>query len=154
MTFSPFISVFISPPLLFTSYCIHTVLSALLIRPVTLFFPSLFLVSSLILFACDIYICLPSLTTCSRPHLLAPHQPYTLQFDSDGDGKITLDELKDGMKNLLGEKLKKGELEEILSDIDLNKDGNIDFDGEWLGTWGEKCVGGEWIDSRQGVRGH
>jgi len=32
------------------------------------------------------------------------------------------------MKSLLGEKLKKGELEEILSDIDLNKDGNIDFD--------------------------
>uniref|UniRef100_H3CI51 EF-hand domain-containing protein n=1 Tax=Tetraodon nigroviridis TaxID=99883 RepID=H3CI51_TETNG len=51
------------------------------------------------------------------------------QFDSDGDGKITIDELKDGMKTLLGEKLKKGELEEILADIDLNKDGNIDFDG-------------------------
>ncbi|XP_047434811.1 calcium-binding protein 4 [Mugil cephalus] len=50
------------------------------------------------------------------------------QFDSDGDGKITLDELKEGMKTLLGEKLKKGELEEILGDIDLNKDGNIDFD--------------------------
>eukprot|EP00066_Takifugu_rubripes_P027800 XP_011617066.1 PREDICTED: calcium-binding protein 4 isoform X3 [Takifugu rubripes] len=50
------------------------------------------------------------------------------QFDCDGDGKITIDELKDGMKTLLGEKLKKGELEEILADIDLNKDGNIDFD--------------------------
>ncbi|KAI9545168.1 hypothetical protein NQZ68_038881 [Dissostichus eleginoides] len=50
------------------------------------------------------------------------------QFDCDGDGKITQDELKEGMKNLLGEKLKKGELEEILSDIDLNKDGSIDFD--------------------------
>lgn len=36
------------------------------------------------------------------------------------------------MKTLLGEKLKKGELEEILADIDLNKDGNIDFDGEQL----------------------
>ncbi|XP_040002419.1 calcium-binding protein 4 [Xiphias gladius] len=50
------------------------------------------------------------------------------QFDCDGDGKITFDELKEGMKTLLGEKLKKGELEEILGDIDLNKDGNIDFD--------------------------
>ncbi|XP_060915580.1 calcium-binding protein 4 [Labrus mixtus] len=50
------------------------------------------------------------------------------QFDCDGDGKITLDELKEGTKTLLGEKLKKGELEEILADIDLNKDGNIDFD--------------------------
>lgn len=56
----------------------------------------------------------------------------SLQFDCDGDGKITLDELKEGMKALLGEKLKKGELEEILGDIDLNKDGNIDFDGEIL----------------------
>uniref|UniRef100_A0A4W6BZ80 Calcium binding protein 4 n=1 Tax=Lates calcarifer TaxID=8187 RepID=A0A4W6BZ80_LATCA len=74
------------------------------------------------------------------------------QFDCDGDGKITLDELKEGMKTLLGEKLKKGELEEILGDIDLNKDGNIDFDGERLGTRGKKCEGGEWADSGQGVR--
>ncbi|XP_041840045.1 calcium-binding protein 4 isoform X2 [Melanotaenia boesemani] len=50
------------------------------------------------------------------------------QFDCDGDGKITLEELKEGTKTLLGEKLKKGELEEILGDIDLNKDGSIDFD--------------------------
>lgn len=73
---------------------------------------------------------------CSRPcpHLFALRHPYALQFDCDGDGKITLDELKEGMKNLLGEKLKKGELEEILGDIDLNKDGNIDFDGEELDT--------------------
>ncbi|KAF3852084.1 hypothetical protein F7725_005439, partial [Dissostichus mawsoni] len=69
------------------------------------------------------------------------------QFDCDGDGKITHDELKEGMKNLLGEKLKKGELEEILSDIDLNKDGSIDFDGERLGTRGS--VGGKQLDSRQ-----
>ncbi|KAK7929643.1 hypothetical protein WMY93_006038 [Mugilogobius chulae] len=50
------------------------------------------------------------------------------QFDCNGDGKITVEELKEGMKTLLGEKLKKGELEEILGDIDLNKDGCIDFD--------------------------
>lgn len=76
------------------------------------------------------------------PHSLHVHVPTSLlsinrtQFDCDGDGKITIDELKEGMKTLLGEKLKKGELEEILSDIDLNKDGNIDFDGELLGTCG------------------
>lgn len=57
------------------------------------------------------------------------------------------------MKNLLGEKLKKGELEEILSDIDLNKDGSIDFDGERLATRGS-VGGGKQLDSRQGVRGH
>ncbi|XP_072318971.1 calcium-binding protein 4 [Eucyclogobius newberryi] len=50
------------------------------------------------------------------------------QFDCNGDGKITSDELKEGVKTLLGEKLKKGELEEILADIDLNKDGTVDFD--------------------------
>lgn len=55
------------------------------------------------------------------------------------------------MKTLLGEKLKKGELEEILGDIDLNKDGNIDFDGEQLGSRGRKCVGGG-VDFVQGER--
>ncbi|XP_062855659.1 calcium-binding protein 4 [Trichomycterus rosablanca] len=50
------------------------------------------------------------------------------QFDSDGDGRISYEELKTSMKTLLGEKLKKGELEEILSDIDLNGDGIVDFD--------------------------
>lgn len=64
------------------------------------------------------------------------------------------------MKTLLGEKMKKGELEEILSDIDLNKDGNIDFDGEWLGIWGARegggggAVGEESADFRRGVRRH
>uniref|UniRef100_A0A3B4E8D3 EF-hand domain-containing protein n=1 Tax=Pygocentrus nattereri TaxID=42514 RepID=A0A3B4E8D3_PYGNA len=52
------------------------------------------------------------------------------QFDCNGDGRISFDELKESMKTLLGEKLKKGELEEILSDIDLNGDGTVDFDGE------------------------
>lgn len=61
----------------------------------------------------------------------AHHEPNTSQFDSDGNGKITTEELKEGVKTLLGEKLKKGELEEILGDIDLNKDGSIDFDGKW-----------------------
>lgn len=34
------------------------------------------------------------------------------------------------MKSLLGEKLKKGELEEILKELDINSDGTIDFEGE------------------------
>ncbi|XP_076841669.1 calcium-binding protein 4 [Brachyhypopomus gauderio] len=49
------------------------------------------------------------------------------QFDSDGDGRISSEELKESMNTLLGEKLRKGELEEILSDIDLNGDGSVDF---------------------------
>lgn len=31
---------------------------------------------------------------------------------------------------MLGEKLKKGELEEILKELDINADGGIDFEGE------------------------
>ncbi|GAA6080268.1 calcium-binding protein 2 [Tachysurus ichikawai] len=50
------------------------------------------------------------------------------QFDTDGDGKITLDEMKEAVRTLLGEKLKKGELEEILKEMDLNGDGTVDFD--------------------------
>lgn len=56
------------------------------------------------------------------------------QFDSDGDGQITLDEMKEALKTLLGEKLKKGELEEILKELDLNGDGTVDFDGEHIYT--------------------
>ncbi|XP_055074389.1 calcium-binding protein 2 [Misgurnus anguillicaudatus] len=50
------------------------------------------------------------------------------QFDTDGDGKISLDEMKEAVKTLLGEKLKKGELEDILKELDLNGDGTVDFD--------------------------
>ena len=52
------------------------------------------------------------------------------QFDLDGDGKINQDEMKEAVKTLLGEKLKKGELEEILKELDINADGDIDFEGE------------------------
>ncbi|KAJ8383135.1 hypothetical protein SKAU_G00039130 [Synaphobranchus kaupii] len=52
------------------------------------------------------------------------------QFDCDGDGRITHEELKEAMKSHLGVKLKKGELEEILKELDLNGDGNLDFNGE------------------------
>nr|XP_020443615.1 calcium-binding protein 2-like [Monopterus albus] len=50
------------------------------------------------------------------------------QFDLDGDGKISQDEMKEAVKTLLGEKLKKGELEEILKELDINADGSIDFE--------------------------
>lgn len=37
--------------------------------------------------------------------------------------------MKEAIKTMLGEKLKKGELEEILKELDINADGNIDFEG-------------------------
>lgn len=63
-------------------------------------------------------------------HLSSPtFLTSALQFDLDGDGKINQDEMKEAVKTLLGEKLKKGELEEILKELDINADGNIDFEG-------------------------
>uniref|UniRef100_A0A3P8TWD7 EF-hand domain-containing protein n=1 Tax=Amphiprion percula TaxID=161767 RepID=A0A3P8TWD7_AMPPE len=56
-------------------------------------------------------------------------QSAFVQFDLDGDGKINQEEMKEAVKSLLGEKLKKGELEEILKELDINADGNIDFEG-------------------------
>uniref|UniRef100_A0A672GF40 EF-hand domain-containing protein n=1 Tax=Salarias fasciatus TaxID=181472 RepID=A0A672GF40_SALFA len=55
-------------------------------------------------------------------------QSAFVQFDLDGDGKINQDEMKEAVKTLLGEKLKKGELEEILKELDINADGMIDFE--------------------------
>ncbi|KAM9827369.1 calcium-binding protein 2-like [Neosynchiropus ocellatus] len=55
-------------------------------------------------------------------------QSAFLQFDLDGDGMINQDEMKEAVKSLLGEKLKKGELEEILKELDINADGGIDFE--------------------------
>lgn len=57
---------------------------------------------------------------------------FFLKFDLDGDGKINEEEMKEALKSLLGEKLKKGELEEILKELDINSDGTIDFEGEVL----------------------
>ncbi|XP_049900596.1 calcium-binding protein 2-like [Epinephelus moara] len=55
-------------------------------------------------------------------------QSAFVQFDLDGDGKINQDEMKEAIKTMLGEKLKKGELEEILKELDINSDGSIDFE--------------------------
>lgn len=57
---------------------------------------------------------------------------YFQKFDLDGDGKINQEEMKEAVRTLLGEKLKKGELEEILKELDINADGNIDFEGEMM----------------------
>lgn len=36
------------------------------------------------------------------------------------------------MKKLMGEQLNHREIDEILRDVDLNGDGQVDFEGEWL----------------------
>lgn len=57
------------------------------------------------------------------------------QFDSDGDGQISLGELREAMKKLMGEQLNHREIDEILRDVDLNGDGQVDFEGTHV-----KCV--------------
>lgn len=52
------------------------------------------------------------------------------QFDSDGDGQISLTELREAMKKLMGEQVTNREISEILKDVDLNGDGQVDFEGK------------------------
>lgn len=54
---------------------------------------------------------------------------FLSQFDSDGDGQISLAELREAMKKLMGEQLNHREIDEILRDVDLNGDGQVDFEG-------------------------
>ena len=55
--------------------------------------------------------------------------PGSPQFDTNGDGCISLGELRAALKALLGERLSQREVDEILRDIDLNGDGLVDFEG-------------------------
>ena len=50
-------------------------------------------------------------------------------FDKDGNGYVSLLDLKQ-MMTQLGERLTDDELEEMMSEADLNGDGLIDFTGE------------------------
>ncbi|XP_070085280.1 calcium-binding protein 2 [Equus caballus] len=50
------------------------------------------------------------------------------EFDTNGDGCISLGELRAALKALLGERLSQREVDEILQDTDLNGDGLIDFE--------------------------
>ncbi|XP_019939904.1 calcium-binding protein 2 isoform X3 [Paralichthys olivaceus] len=50
------------------------------------------------------------------------------EFDSNGDGQISLMELREAMKKLMGEQVTNREINEILQDVDLNGDGLVDFE--------------------------
>lgn len=53
-----------------------------------------------------------------------------LQFDIDGDGSITSEELRHAMVKLLGEKASKTEIDAVVREADNNGDGTVDFEGE------------------------
>lgn len=56
--------------------------------------------------------------------------PFFLQFDIDGDGSITSEELRYAMIKLLGEKASKNEIDAVVKEADGNGDGTVDFEGE------------------------
>ncbi|NWQ81284.1 CABP2 protein, partial [Columbina picui] len=58
------------------------------------------------------------------------------EFDSNGDGQISMAELREAMRKLLGQQLNYREVDEILKDVDLNGDGLVDFEGRGRGgSW-------------------
>ncbi|XP_056328573.1 calcium-binding protein 2 [Danio aesculapii] len=50
------------------------------------------------------------------------------EFDSNGDGQISVTELREAMKKLMGEQLNSRDIDDILRDADLNGDGLVDFE--------------------------
>ncbi|XP_074904551.1 calcium-binding protein 2 isoform X3 [Buteo buteo] len=55
------------------------------------------------------------------------------EFDTNGDGQISMAELREAMRKLLGQQLNYREVDEILKDVDLNGDGLVDFEGRSRG---------------------
>ncbi|XP_027019072.2 calcium-binding protein 5a isoform X2 [Tachysurus fulvidraco] len=50
------------------------------------------------------------------------------QFDMDGDGEITTEELKLAMNKLLGENMSHKEIDAVVREVDDNGDGTVDFE--------------------------
>uniref|UniRef100_A0A8C4TLV3 EF-hand domain-containing protein n=1 Tax=Erpetoichthys calabaricus TaxID=27687 RepID=A0A8C4TLV3_ERPCA len=58
------------------------------------------------------------------------------EFDANGDGEITIEELRHAMSKLLGEQLNAREIEDVVREADNNGDGTVDFEGEnRAGIW-------------------
>lgn len=51
------------------------------------------------------------------------------QFDMDGDGVITTEELRSAMSKLMGEHMSRKEIDSIVKEADDNGDGTVDFEG-------------------------
>ncbi|XP_034449935.1 calcium-binding protein 5 isoform X2 [Hippoglossus hippoglossus] len=50
------------------------------------------------------------------------------EFDMDGDGSITSEELRHAMVKLLGEQTSKNEIDAVVREADNNGDGTVDFE--------------------------
>lgn len=54
---------------------------------------------------------------------------FACQFDMDGDGEITTEELRSAMIKLMGEHMTRREIDAIVKEADDNGDGTVDFEG-------------------------
>ncbi|XP_060548746.1 calcium-binding protein 5 isoform X1 [Pantherophis guttatus] len=52
------------------------------------------------------------------------------EFDTNGDGKITLTELRQTMQRLMSETMTSQEINDMVKDADVNGDGTVDFEGD------------------------
>jgi calcium-dependent protein kinase len=49
------------------------------------------------------------------------------KFDKNGDGKLTVDELKEGVRTIPGCMLTEGDIDQAMNVMDSNKNGYIDY---------------------------